>query len=436
MTRVLLIELNEINFAFVAGYGRMGKLPNLTRLIAAHGVSETSSERRYEELEPWIQWVTAHTGQTLRQHAVFRLGDIVDRDIPQIWETLENRGLKVGAISPMNAKNRTRNAAFFIPDPWTEPRIDGSYLQKQMYGAIAQAVNDNATRKMTIKSAFWLALGAFGTAQPGNYFSYIASVLKARGRPWMRSLVLDRLLADLFIGQVKQTDPDFASLFLNAGAHIQHHYMFSSACYSGQMSNPDWYIDPSEDPLLDILELYDHIIGEIETAFPQARLMIATGLHQEPHEELTFYWRLRDHATFLRRIGAPFVRVAPRMSRDFQVVCADAAQAAQCEQILASAAAQADGEALFEIDNRGSDLFVSLVYAHDISPTMGWTAGGVSYANLKDDVAFVAVKNGVHHGIGYFVDTGAPARSRFALAQLPSLIESALLPARLATAAE
>lgn len=65
-------------------------------------------------LEPWIQWVTAHTGLTFEQHNVFRLGDIADKDIPQIWEYLETNGISVGAVSPMNANNRVSKAVFLF----------------------------------------------------------------------------------------------------------------------------------------------------------------------------------------------------------------------------------------------------------------------------------------------------------------------------------
>ncbi|HKR37855.1 MAG TPA: hypothetical protein VJT10_23640, partial [Steroidobacteraceae bacterium] len=103
-TRLLLLELNEVNFEFVEAYTRRGELPNFAALFQQHGFTRTTSETSYEQLEPWIQWVTAHTGKSLAEHSVFRLGDIASRDIPQIWELLEERGLKVGAISPMNAK--------------------------------------------------------------------------------------------------------------------------------------------------------------------------------------------------------------------------------------------------------------------------------------------------------------------------------------------
>src|SRR4051794_16443678 len=104
--QLLLLEFNEINFDSVAFYCAHGRLPNFRRLIDEHGWHTTTSEQAYEHIEPWIQWVTAHTGLSLAEHGVFRLGDIARTEIPQIWERLEERGLKVGAVSPMNAKHR------------------------------------------------------------------------------------------------------------------------------------------------------------------------------------------------------------------------------------------------------------------------------------------------------------------------------------------
>src|SRR4026207_498000 len=75
-TRLLLLELNEVNFEFVEAYTRRGELPNFAALFQQHGFTRTTSETSYEQLEPWIQWVTAHTGKSLAEHSVFRLGDI------------------------------------------------------------------------------------------------------------------------------------------------------------------------------------------------------------------------------------------------------------------------------------------------------------------------------------------------------------------------
>lgn len=428
MNNLLFIKLNEINFDDMRAYGAQGHLPELMGLMDRHGVAQTTSEKSYEELEPWIQWVTAHTGLTLAEHNVFRLGDIVKHDIPQIWEHLEGQGLKVGAISPMNAKNRTRGAAFFVPDPWTPTELTAGTLLKNLYSAVAQAVNDNAQDHLSLRSKFALLAGAGAYARAENYGQYVTLARGAKEGSWSKAMFLDLLLGDIFIKETKRTAPDFATLFLNAGAHIQHHYMFNSAVYKGNQTNPDWVIKADQDPVLDVYRLYDRIVGQVRRAFPQARLMLATGLHQDPHPETTFYWRLKDHAAYLTKIGVPFARVEPRMSRDFFIECESVEQAAQAERILSSAKAS-DGSALFEVDNRGRDLFVMLVWSHDIGADYSYTVGNRMYDGLRDDVAFVAIKNGQHNGIGYFLDTGVSAgtaHDTFPLADIPIKVCEAL----------
>ena len=424
---VLLLELNEINFDQIRAYVELGKLPTLATIIQTHGVAETTSEESYHELEPWIQWVTAHTGKSLAEHRVFRLGDAGQVDLEQIWEVLERQGLTVGAISPMNALNRCRDAAFFIPDPWTSTEITGSRVMKALYRAVAQAVNDNAQSRITPSSALGLVAGLGVYARPVNYRRYLGLLQSAaRGRPWAKAMMLDQLLADIFIRQVRTKRPDFASLFLNAGAHIQHHYMFNSGAYRGPLTNPDWYVPKGLDPVLQVYELYDRILAQIGNSFPAARLILATGLHQDPHPDVTFYWRLKDHSAFLRRAGVPFDRVEPRMSRDFMVFCANPQDAAEAKRRLESMTA--DGASLFEVDNRGSDLFVMFVWPREIPAEFVYHQGNQAVRGLREDVAFVAIKNGGHNGIGYLVDTGAGAGANlksFPLREMPQRIADA-----------
>ncbi|MBY9063459.1 hypothetical protein K7957_11010 [Sphingomonas yunnanensis] len=429
--QVLLIEFNELNFEALQAYAARGELPHFADFLGRVGYAETSSEARYEELEPWIQWVTAHTGLPLAQHGVFRLGDIVDADIPQIWEQLAEQGLRVGAISPMNAKCRRRDMAFFVPDPWTRTDIVASPLVRRMFDGIVQAVGDNATSRVSPRSLLNLAVGAAVTARPRNYRRYVALVAAARRRPWNKAIFLDLLLADLFTSEVRRHRPHFASLFLNAAAHIQHHYMFSSAVYAGPMRNPSWYVAAGVDPLLDVYRAYDHILGDLLASLPRARLMLATGLHQDPHPTLTYYWRLRDHAAFLTGLAVPFTAVEPLMSRDFVVRCADSASAAVAATML-SAITDDGGVALFEVDNRGNDLFVMLTYPHEIRRDTRYRFGDRLFDGLYDTVTFVAIKNGQHNGTGYFADSGqlhSPERDRFPLSEIPARIIRALTPA-------
>jgi hypothetical protein len=156
--------------------------------------------------------------------------------------------------------------------------------------------------------------------------------------------------------------------------------------------------------------------------------MLGTGLHQVPHESVTFYWRLRDHADFLRRIGILFARVEPRMSRDFVVSFDNEDAARNAQGVLESARAE-DGIRLFEVDNRGLDIFAMLTYPRDIDACSGFAVGEQRHAHLRDRVTFVALKNGDHDGVGYFVDTGRrlqPQDPPIPLAAMPELINDAL----------
>jgi hypothetical protein len=426
--QTLFLELNEVNFEFIEAYTKLGYLPNFAQFLQQHGYAETTSESYYEDLEPWIQWVTAHTGQSLAEHGVFRLGDIVETDIEQVWERLAQDGVSVGAVSPMNAKCRGEKWDFFVPDPWTNTGVIAKPVIARLSKAIAQVVNDNAQSKITPMSAVNLTIGAIVAASLKNYGRYFTYLTQMCSRPWMKAIFLDQLLADLFVKSVSSHNTQFATLFLNAAAHIQHHYLFSSGVYEGTMQNPAWYIAPGVDPLLDVYSAYDRILADVRRHFPLARIMLATGLHQDPHPKVTFYWRLKNHKEFLNRIGVSFVSVEPRMSRDFLLRCTDSSAAKKAEGLLKSAMAD-DGIALFDVDNRGVDLFVMLTYPSDIGTVASYHVGGRAFRGLIDDVVFVAIKNGQHNGIGYFADSGiedCPRGARFALKDMPDKVIAAV----------
>ncbi len=54
--RVFLLELNEINFDFARRYAARGKLPNLPRLIADHGIVETSPPDLSKAINSRPEW--------------------------------------------------------------------------------------------------------------------------------------------------------------------------------------------------------------------------------------------------------------------------------------------------------------------------------------------------------------------------------------------
>ncbi|PZX50259.1 hypothetical protein LV84_04059 [Algoriphagus ratkowskyi] len=402
--KTILVGLNELNFEYIKYYISKGWLPNFKKLFSDNRIIETTSEDKYQLLEPWIQWVSITTGKTYEEHKVFRLGDIVGRnDLKQIFETIEDKGFTVGAVSPFNVDNRLKSPSFFAPDPWTQTKAVGSSIFVGLSNAVSQAVNDNAHGKLTKESIIALLKGILTYTSFKDYSFYFQKLLKIKSQVGVKAIILDKLLADTFIVEWDNKKPDFSNLFLNTGAHFQHHYMFNSSAYKGELSNPAWYCAKGQDPLFEILKVYDQVIGEL--MLKPVRLVVATGLHQKPHKHTTFYWRLKEHQQFLRLIGIDnFTRVTPRMSRDFLIDFSSEKEAALSQKLLNSYTAEKDNIKVFTVDNRGKSLFVELTYPNDIVDNFS-IVGNTKIENFKNQVSFVAIKNGEHEGIGYLIDT-------------------------------
>jgi hypothetical protein len=427
--KTILLGLNELNFDYIKFYIGKGLLSNFKKIFEIQPPIETISENEYKLLEPWVQWVTIHSGKSYKEHNVFRLGDIVNKpDLSQIFEELEAEGLTVGAVSPFNAENRLNNAVFFIPDPWTKTNPSGNWIVKALYQAVHQSVNDNAKSKMNFNTIISLGLGLLLYCPLSRWPHYLAAVFNIT-KPGAKALILDSLLADVHLTLWKKSKPDFSNLFLNSGAHIQHHYLFNSKAYGGKIKNPEWYCPQGFDPLINILKEYDKQIGKL-LRLKNVKILVTTGLHQQAHEHLTFYWRLKDHVKFAEMIGIEnFLEILPRMSRDFLVKFNNKLDALNANKLLDSFYSTKDEVKIFDVDNRGESLFVELVYPNDINENDSIYSKNskLIVENVKSYFAFVCIKNGEHNGIGYLTSNfDLKVEKRINLSSLKSIIKKAV----------
>lgn len=410
--KLILLELNEVNFDVVEKYvaAQPDRFPSLKKILSEPRV-RTTAESDYEKLEPWIQWPSVHTGMTFAEHGIFRLGDIVGSKVPQIFEKLEQAGYRVGAILAMNAENRLKQPAYFIPDPWTKTLPDESWWSRALTKAVSQTVNDNAQSRITGKSILQVLLAVIRFARPTHYVKYLKLTANSRNKPWLKTLILDLLVHDVHWNLFKRKQPNFSTLFLNAAAHIQHHYFFNAAPIKKEIAhrNPEWYLAEKLDPLADVLDLYDLIVGEI---FWQrdVEVVLSTGLTQKPYDRLKFYYRLSNHKSFLEQLGIAYQNVYPRMARDFLIEFTSEDQAFSAQKKLGNLQVGINGLLLFnEIDNRGRSLFMTLTYPNEINDDTTFGVSGTEM-KLKPLVSFVAVKNGMHHEVGFAFFTQGIAR--------------------------
>ena len=99
--------------------------------------------------------------------------------------------------------------------------------------------------------------------------------------------------------------------------YIQHHYLLNSLANETSLKNPEKIIKQQEDPFKEMLIVYDQILKDYIDNYEN--IIVATGLTQKIINRPHHYYRLINHEKFLKKINLNFLKVEPRMSRDFLI---------------------------------------------------------------------------------------------------------------------
>jgi hypothetical protein len=402
--KLIFIQLNEINFDILKKYNSKFSFKFFNNFFFDN-LKNTYSEKDYDLLEPWIQWVSIHTGKTAKEHNIFRLGDIKNFSYEQIFEKIEKKGKTVGAICPMNAKNNLINPEYFISDPWTNTISSPSYWLNFVAKNISKIVNINAHKTIPFKIYINILIILIKSFRFYNFKIYLNLLVNSFVKKWNKALILDLLLHDIHITFLKKKKVDFSTIFLNAGAHIQHHYFFNSVFVKNDsiFKNPSWYIKNNYDPIKEMILFYDNILYEY-SKLKNYEIILATGLSQKPYDRLKYYYRLVDHKNFLNILKVNFSTVEPRMTRDFLISFDN-------EKDLEEAINKFNSinllnkKKIFNYDKRKTSLFVSLVIPDEIDENYTIFINQKKSISMKNHVTFVALKNGMHSNEGYVFST-------------------------------
>ncbi len=401
--KLILIELNEINFDILKKYSNKINFKFFNKELLEN-VKTSSSETVYDNLEPWIQWVSVHTGLTADEHKIFRLGDISNSNLEQIFEIVEAKGYQVSAICPMNAKNNLKNSKYFIPDPWTKTLKPKNIFQNLIYTTLSEAVNDNSKNKLSIKNKIIILFLSMYFFTGKSLFKFIKYYLKSIKLKWYRAIIFDYLLHKIHISYLKKFDIDFSTIFFNAGAHIQHHYLHNSKIIEDKVEkNPSWYVNEKYDPILDVYCFYDEILSDYLKT--NHSILIATGLTQSPFIEKEYYYRLKDHSSFVKSLKINFKSIYPRMSRDFLITFHDQKDCIEASEIFKKIN-KINKINFFDYQIRENSIFVMFCYNKKIDKNLEMKVEDNNIINLYNNVNFVALKNGKHDQKGYLTSFG------------------------------
>jgi len=344
---MIMLEFNELSPVLMDQFMADGKLPNFSRLRAESQAYVSEAEEIAPNLEPWIQWITVHTGLAYKQHGIFDLGDGHKLGYPTAYELLSEAGRKIWICASMNASFRTPPHGFFLPDPWSvgvEPYPKGEF--EDYFDYVCRNVQEHSRDKMVMSKSDHAKFLAF-MLRHGFSATTVKAIIKQlsteRGGKfrWKRAVLLDQMQWDVFVHYWKKERPDFSTFFINSTAHFQHMYWRN-------MDPSPFKIQPSaeeqaeyRDAILFGYESMDKIIGQcLDKLGPDTVVVLATALSQQPcltYEDKSgkILYRANEPDEFFAFAGIKSqYRYAPVMSEQFHLYFKEETDAAEGEQLL------------------------------------------------------------------------------------------------------
>src|SRR5689334_1446285 len=117
---VIVLEFNELTPSLMDRFIGEASLPAFERVRRESIVCISDAEEEPPFLEPWIQWVTVHTGLSCAEHNVRDLDDGPKLRVPRVWDLVSDAGKSIWICGSMNAGIQRRSSRdLFLPDPWT-----------------------------------------------------------------------------------------------------------------------------------------------------------------------------------------------------------------------------------------------------------------------------------------------------------------------------
>jgi hypothetical protein len=409
---LILLEFNELSPPLMERFIKDGLLPNFAKLFAESSTYVTDAGEDPPRLNPWIQWVTLHSGQSFAEHEVFHLGDAARKSVPMIWDTVCEAGHKAWICGSMNIAIKPGFDGWVLPDPWdaSTPAIPTDFDKYMKLVRAYVFEHTSGRRPVTLGT-----IAEFGTfmLRNGLRASTIAKIVsqliseRFGDTSWKRASILDLLQFDIFRHIYKRHRPLLSTLFFNSTAHYQHAFW--------RNLQPELFsIKPSEieqkskgNAVLFGYQAMDRMVGEVlQMAGDQAVVAFATALSQQPcltwegNGGKTFY-KPHEFRRLLEFVGIDpsSCRVEPVMSEQFHLRFADDAAAVRAKELLDGVTIDG-GKQVIGSRLEGHSVFAGCTIFSDLP-------GGVRLRAQGRDVSFTdifyqieALKSGMHHRDG------------------------------------
>lgn len=415
-SRVILLEFNELTPVLLDKFMARGYLPNFKRLHDESQVYVTDAQESGERLNPWIQWVTVHSGLTLDEHGVMQLDEGHKVKQPRLWDIFSANGDKVLVCGSMNVGYRKPLNGVVLPDPWSttvdpypaDAGLDAyfRFVQSQ----VQEHTNESVPLEMSDYISFLRFMVGHGLS-PHTVRTIMAQLVgeKFGVGKWKRAVILDKLQYDVFRSLYRRLNPRFSTFFLNSTAHMQHVYWryMDPEPFSDKPSDED-RAEYGDAVLFGYRQMDGMIKRFIDLAGKDVTLVFTTAFGQQPYLDLEGkggkrFYRPRDFKKLMAFVGITSKhKVSPVMSEQFHVYFDDPADAEVGLRMLSAVTMNGKPLMLARLSD-GRDVFSGVQIFEAIPEgTMITNEAGESRPLYSLFYQAATVKSGRHHPDGAF----------------------------------
>lgn len=361
--KILLIELNEFSIDLLNKGVKVLGLKNIKKILKLnHSKTFSDDQLEGQGLDPWVQWVSVHTGKPSKVHNVLRIGDIPKLELPQVWEILASNGITTGIWGPMNASlNNRRGCKFFLPDPWAYSEIGypdslNSFLDLPRYYSKNYIVpsKKNLAKGFLKFILFFLRKGIFLSFLKESINASLIILKNGLSNMTLFSL-FDMFNTIAFLKFKNSTSPDFSIIFLNSLAHLQHHY------WSDKETNKEMKM---------CLRILDKIIGLLlDSLKPNESVVVVNALSQRNVFKKGIYiYRQIDSREFLNAANIKYAKFEEGMTNDCHIFFSSIDDLNHAYIVFANAKIKNKKIFYVEIDTKFKNkLFVQLNFHKKVS---------------------------------------------------------------------
>lgn len=376
MNKTILLELNEFSLNLLAQYAH--KYKHIQKMLEMNHI-KLKIEDDYESnrLEPWVQWVSIHTGLSAKKHGIIHLGDIENLAAPQLWEKNNNLSVVWGCLN--SKQGNANNNVLFFPDPWSKQKTNIRGVFNIL--SFLEIATGNRTSIPFFKIFVHMLASIFEYLKLLNIKVLKAVPLMLTVPTSSKAYVIAEYLNLLIFIKLVQSSKGNGILFINSLAHFQHHYWEPS-----KRKHLDW-----------CLRAVDRMLRDLFSS--NCELLICNGLSQE---NSFFEERWYSHVPkggfgkLLELLNIEYENLRPCMSYDCIVEFKDTEQKTLAINAIRKCKVRDIETPLFLLDDYGKEslnLFIRLDFYGDKSQML--QIGNSSY-KLSDLFLSSDVRTGRH----------------------------------------